>query len=204
MHTCHPSAPVDVDAHPIDATGVIDEAKLETLLVEVRRLARQFSRRLVLRSDAEDLAQDIVLTCLTSIREGTWNGRVAPLSVIVANMVRCRTVDRLRRRACAAERDDEYMREVLETSHSWMSPDAALEERELEEIRLRALETLGPACLQAYSLVREEGLSYAEVARMLGVSRRGVCAFVVKAQKQLRRQLRRRGIGVESREARPR
>jgi len=193
MHPCHPSE--SVDAHPIDTTtGVVDEAKLETLLLEVERLARQFSRRLVLPADADDLAQDVVLTCLTSIREGTWNGRVAPLPVIVAHMVRCRTVDRLRRRGCAAERDGEYTRELLEASHSWMSPDAALEEQELEEIRLQALETLGPACLQAYALVREEGLSYAEVARMLGVSRRGVSAFVVKAQKRLRQEVKRRGI----------
>ena len=193
MDTCHPGA--SVDAHPIDtATGVVDEGKLEGLLLEVKRLARTFSRRLVLPVDREDLEQDTVLACLASIRDGTWNGHAAKLSVIVGHIVRCQAVDRLRRRQCSFERDAEYARDVVETMHAWMSPEAAMHERELEAARWEMLESLSPRCRQAYELVREQGLSYAQAARLLGMTRSGVCAFVVKAQRKLRLQLKRRGI----------
>jgi RNA polymerase sigma factor (sigma-70 family) len=195
MDTCHPGA--SVDAHPIDATtGEVDEAKLERLLVEVKRLAHKFSRRLALPDDREDLEQDTVLACLVSVREGTWNGHVAPLWVTVRSIMRYQAVTRLRRRQRSQERDVEYTRDVLDTTRAWMSPELTMRERELDRARLEMFDGLSPKCRQAYQLVREKGLTYAEAGQLLGMSTRRVNKFVVKAQSQLRKELERRGIEV--------
>ncbi|MGH7619778.1 MAG: sigma-70 family RNA polymerase sigma factor [Gemmatimonadaceae bacterium] len=118
-----------------------------------------------------------------------------PLPRIVAHLTRCRAVDLLRRKKSGEERDAEFAREVLDANRDWMAPDRSMEERELDAIREEVLAKLPPGCRRAFELVREEGLSYTEAARVLGVSRAGVSAFVVKAQRRLRRQLNRRGVG---------
>jgi RNA polymerase sigma-70 factor (ECF subfamily) len=170
------------------------EDEIEALLVEVTRLAKQFARELVKRRVAEDLAQDVVLECLTAIRGGRWSRRGAALPAIVANLVRRRAVDGLRSRQRAEKREAEFARELLENSRAWMAPDGELEERELAEMRERALASLPPACRRAYLLVRDQGMSYQEAARILGVSRSGISAFVVKAQRKLRGELASCGI----------
>ena len=43
-------------------------------------------------------------------------------------------------------------------------------------------------------MVREERITYDEAAERLGVTRSTVSAFVVRAQRRLRRQLSKRGI----------
>jgi RNA polymerase sigma-70 factor (ECF subfamily) len=136
------------------------------LLLEITRLARRFARHIVTAREVDDLVQDVVLRCLVGIREGRWNGRVAPLPVIIGHIVRCRAVDALRRRQCTAEREAEFRREVCETSHAWMAPDAVAEERELKALHAKALASLSPACRRAYVMVREEGLSYTQAARI--------------------------------------
>ena len=73
-----------------------------------------------------------------------------------------------------------------------------MDEQELEQFKEDMLESLSPVCRQAYQLVREQGMSYVEAARLLGVSRGGISAFVVKAQAAMRRKLKRRGIGTEA------
>jgi RNA polymerase sigma-70 factor (ECF subfamily) len=164
------------------------------LLVEITSLANQFARELVKRRGAEDLAQDVVLECLTAIRSGRWSRDVAPLPAIVSNMVRRRAIDGLRSRQRSERREAEFARELFESSRAWMAPDGDLEERELAEFRTRALASLPPACRQAYVLVRDQGASYEEAARILGVSRSGISAFVVKAQRKLKEQLANSGI----------
>jgi RNA polymerase sigma factor (sigma-70 family) len=208
MATHQSGAPLDappIDPHPVDPTsGVVDEAKLEPLLVEIRRLARGFVRRAARRAllppiDVEDMPDDVMLECLSSIREGTWNGHAAPLPAIVSRLVQCRVVDAVRRRENEKIFGPQYAHAVLSMNRSWMAPDVEAEERELEAIRAAALAELPPACREAYQLVRERGLSYTQAARVLGVSRGGVCAFVVKAHQLLRTELRRRGVQTPSR-----
>jgi RNA polymerase sigma-70 factor (ECF subfamily) len=194
MDMCRSGA--SIDPQLIDrATGTVDEVRLETLLVEIARLAREFARSNNVKArHVDDLVQDVVLECLVSIREGQWNGDEAPLPKIVGRIVRCRAVDALRHRQRTAAREADFSREVNETSHAWMAPDAVAEERELQALHEKALAALPPACRRAYVMVREEGFSYAQAATILGVSRSGVSAFVVKAQRKLRGQLKRRGI----------
>jgi RNA polymerase sigma-70 factor (ECF subfamily) len=171
------------------------EQEIEALLVEVTSLARQLAREFRRRGiSPKDLAQDVVLECLTEIRAGHWRRDSAPLAAIVRNKVRRRGIDELRRRRRAEKREAEFARERLESTPTWMSPDGELEERELEELREQALASLPPACRRAYELVRDKGMSYEEAARILGVSRSGISAFVVKAQRKLRGQLKNSGI----------
>jgi hypothetical protein len=47
-----------------------NECSEDTLLVEVANIARQAARELVSADLAEDVAHDVVLTCLTKLRTG--------------------------------------------------------------------------------------------------------------------------------------
>jgi RNA polymerase sigma-70 factor (ECF subfamily) len=189
------------DSPAADNSGY-SEPEIEALLVEITRLAAQFARELVKRRGADDIAQDVVLECLTAIRAGRWSRRRAQLPSIVANLVRERAIDSLRSRQRAERREAAFGRELLESSHVWMTPDGELEEHELAEMRERALASLPPACRRAYLLVRDQGMSYEEAAGMLGVSRSGISAFVVKAQRKLRGELANCGIEAQWRRRR--
>lgn len=210
-----------MDKHPADASqaprssspaGHVDDAddsgyteqEIETLLVEITRLARQFARKLSRRRrGADDLVEDVVLECLTAIRAGRWRRNAARLPAIVSNLVRRRAIDGLRSRQRAEKREAEFARELFEGSRAWMRPDAELEERELADVRKQALASLPPACRQAFLLVRDDGLSYDDAARMLGVSRSGISAFVVKAQRKLRVELANAGIEAKQSPRKP-
>jgi RNA polymerase sigma factor (sigma-70 family) len=180
--------------HASDAENSgLTEQEIEALLVEVTSLATQAARA-VKRRRVKDLPQEVVLECLTAIREGRWNPNGVSLAAIVTTMVRQRAIDGYRSRKRAEKREAEFARDLSENSPTWMRPDGELEERELAELRERALASLPPACREAYLLVREKRMTYEEAAQTLGVSPSGISAFVVKANKKLEGELEKCGI----------
>ena len=94
---------------------------------------------IVARDVADDIAQDVVLECLLKVRAGRWRVAREALGAFVRRLVRRRAVDWLRRSQRRSERNAEHAREIRESTHAWMSPDLASEERELAEFHDRAL-----------------------------------------------------------------
>ncbi len=159
------------------------------VLVDIGERARRHAARIVDRDTAEDIAQDLVIDCLERMRAGTWSVRPDGIDAYVGCVVRRRTIDGLRRAQSRAEREAEHARELTEGVHAWMEPELALEARELEALRVRAMAELPEACRRAYLLVREQKASYAEAAAVLGVTTSAVNANVVRAQRKLRARL---------------
>lgn len=175
---------------PHDAS---DEARL---LTDISHLAHRFARRLAGPEAAEDLAQDVVLDCLVRIRSGRWHVQRS-LEAFISAAVWRNHADALRRSGHRRARDAQHLQERAESRSSWMDPALALEERELEAARERALMTLPRACRQVYAIVREEEVSYDAVATRLGISRATVCSHVAMAQRRLRAELSAAGIGSD-------
>ena len=175
--------------------GADSEAEL---LTEVSTLARRTARRIVGADAAGDIAQDIVLELLVRIREGAESIDLARLPGLVCEMARCRAKDQLRRERRRERPNGDFMKELTDSTHSWMHPDAAVDEAELAAFRESSLAKLPEQCRVAYLLVREEGLSYAEAGTRLGMSTRSVHAQVARAQRLFREELPQQGVPVTS------
>lgn len=169
------------------------DAAHDALLVEIAALARRIARRVV-RTDPDDVAQDVVLECLMKMRAGEWTADRASLSGLVRRMVRGRAVDSVRRQRRREERETEHGRVVSESPHAWMSPELTNEAQELTELHQQALAKIPEVCRRVYVMVREERATYEEVAARLGLSRDAVTSHVVRAQRRFRRHLEEHGI----------
>ena len=84
----------------------------DPLVIEIGRVARRFESKRVPADVADDIAQDLVLECLTKIRAGKWTVRHADLESFVRGVVRRRVLDWLRRCARADERNAQHAREL--------------------------------------------------------------------------------------------
>jgi RNA polymerase sigma factor (sigma-70 family) len=190
------------NADHCDGGSFLDDDAANTLLTEVSALAHSMAldfSDLIGIDDAygdaaEDIAQEIVLDCLIRIREGRWCARTTVLRSYVRNAVYLKTLDYLRRTIRRTDRNAEHVREWCESTHAWMSPDLASEDRELYEFHQRILADVPEICRRTYLMIREGDVSYDEVAEQLGVTRSAVRANVVRAQKVLRARLLERGI----------
>jgi RNA polymerase sigma factor (sigma-70 family) len=177
--------------------GATDGGDDETRLVErVHASARALARRVVRgKQRADDIAQDVALDFLTRLHSGV---EIKPerLDAYVATIVLRRRSDmRLRRRRSAA-RDWAYLGEIAASRRAWMEPATQWEERELAALYRDTLESLPARCRQAFVAVREDGQSYAEAARTVGVSVKMIAKLITQAQRVFRDVLRERGIRV--------
>lgn len=179
------------------ALGADTEADL---LLEMSALARRTAKRIVGADAARDIAQDIVLELLVRIREQPASIDPVRLPGLVCEMARGRARDQLRRERRRERPNGDFMKELTDSTHSWMHPDAAVEEAELSALRESSLAKLPERCRAAYLLVREEELSYAEAGTRLGMSTRSVHAQVARAQRLFREELRQQGVPVPTSE----
>jgi RNA polymerase sigma factor (sigma-70 family) len=176
---------LEIPMHLVSSTDVSTDARL---LKEIIRRAGRHAEKLMSADAAEDIAQDVVLECLTRMREGKWRIRRS-LPALVRKMVRRRLTDHLRGQESRVTHEEEHVRERTESIHAWMSPELALQERELERFHEETLASLPRACRRAYVMVREEGTPYGVAADRLGVSRAAVNSHVVAAQRRFRTEL---------------
>ncbi len=180
----------------MDIAATLDEKAEADLLVEITSIARKQARRFVDAETSRDIAQDVALECLIRIREGTHEIDLERLPGLAARMAQARGRDHRRRERRRERPDEDYMRELTDSTHAWMEPDAAVHEEELEQFRERTIAELPEGCRRTYTLVREEGRTYEEAAVELGVSRSTVHAHVVLAQRRFREGLPRHAVPV--------
>ncbi|MGH7449074.1 MAG: RNA polymerase sigma-70 factor [Longimicrobiales bacterium] len=69
------------------------------------------------------------------------------------------------------------------------APDEEFQAKELAAVLQFAIDRLPERCREAYTLYRERGMSYAEIADVMGISARTVETQLARANKVLRRQL---------------
>jgi RNA polymerase sigma-70 factor (ECF subfamily) len=164
----------------LDASRAGDAGAFAALLKESAPALERLALRLVGdRHDAEDLAQETALKAWRKLpgfkgesRFRTWVCRI---------LVR-RALDFLRRRRPMEEVAKELPSAVRD-------PQANAQARELDEIVRSAIEELPPVQRATLLLRADQGLSYEEIAYVLGSTRNAVRMNLVAARRKLAERL---------------
>jgi RNA polymerase sigma factor (sigma-70 family) len=179
---------------PAPAPGMNDQAPptFESGRYEdVVARAMTYALRLLPREEARELAHDVAVELVRSPDASALSGPVVYLAV----------TRRLRNAIRAARRRSTREQAYLQSNNgtpAWVRPDADLEARELRD-RLRDAVAEMPASMrEIFLLLREQEVSYKEVADRLGVSVGTVHTQLSRAAARLRECVRRYEAGEPS------
>ncbi|HTK35275.1 MAG TPA: sigma-70 family RNA polymerase sigma factor [Caulobacteraceae bacterium] len=149
-------------------------------------MLRYFTARLGSSMAAEDLVQDIYLKLASLELEAPVQNNAAFLYRMGSNLM----LDRLRQQHRSAARDGDWR----QINASFVEDEEVAEDRPADEalaarqrlvLLLQAIEELPAATRQAFRLHKLEGLSQAQTAEALGVSRSSVEKYISAALKHL-------------------
>lgn len=163
---------------------------LDVYLTKRSDLIRFFALRLGEKSEAEDLVQEIYLKIQGAELPADIRSPAAYLYRIGTNLL----VDRKRGQLRAVRRETDWHGLNTEAvGGQFVSDQPSSEETLASKQRLAkvltAVEGLPPRCRKAFELHKFKGLSHAEVAQALGISRSAVEKHVSAALKALARRL---------------
>jgi RNA polymerase sigma-70 factor (ECF subfamily) len=163
---------------------------LEAYFARRAELVRFFTLRLRSQAAAEDLVQDIYLRLAGAEPGPEIRNPVSYLYRLGSNLM----LDRIRGERRSAARDAAWrdsQRTVLGGAEIAEEPDAAqtlAARQRLAEV-VEALKSLSPQTQRVFRMHKFEGLSHAEVAAALGISRSAVEKHMIAALKRLGERL---------------
>lgn len=134
---------------------------------------------------AEDLAQEAFIALWTGRHE--WD-RDIQLRPLLLRMVRNRSLNEIRFQEVRSRFRAQVQR--LEEARGPANPSQYLEQRELENAFSKAFRALSPRKQEVFTLARFQGLSYKEIAAVLGISPQTVANQMSAALNELRLALR--------------
>lgn len=153
----------------------LDLSPLASVYLERRDdMRRFFLARVGGRGDAEDLVQDLYLK-VQAVTDATIENPSAYLYRLASNLM----LDRLRRAKRSGARESEWRRThhasvgALDVADLPDAESATIARQRLEKLS-SALETLAPLTQRVFRLHKFEGLTHAETAQRLGISRSAV------------------------------
>ena len=154
-------------------------------LLKRQDLLRYFTMRLNSEAAAEDVVQDIYLRIVTA-NVGVVENPSAFLYRLGTNLM----LDRLKQQRRSASRDDawhgaRYMRVGGEDMTNDPPAEEALAARQRLLRMMAAIEALPPQCRRAFRLHKLDGLSHAETAAAMGISRSAVEKHISSALRAL-------------------
>lgn len=142
------------------------------------------------QADAEELAQETFVEVHRSL--SGFRGR-SSLSTWIYRIAVSKSLDFIRRQSRqkrgGVNRDVEQSREEQLPSPDSDRPDVRLEQKERRRILREALERLPRKQCIAFVLCKYDGMSYGEIADLLGVSRSAVESLIHRARNNLRKIL---------------
>lgn len=186
----HPDPRVDTDEHLVSRAQNGDSTAFDELVRRYRNdvfaLAYHYLRD---REEAWDTAQEVFLKAYRGLGRFRGEAKIKTwLLRITAN--RCKDHFKKRRLRTVALEDAAG---AGERAASVQGPDAILEARELGATILAALDTLPDKHRSAFVLREFEGLSYGEMAGVMGCSSGTVMSRLHHARKKLQKALIRMG-----------
>lgn len=170
------------------ADSVVPTPPLMAVYLSKRaELVRFFTARTSSAIEAEDIVQDIYLK-LAHVHDMPENP-AAFLYRLGANLM----VDRARSRRRGAARDDAYYQTFRVHGRSGLAadapdPDAAIDARRALAGVMKIVSALPPQCRRVFIMHKIDGLSHAEVAEALRISRSAVEKHMINALKRLAEQ----------------
>ena len=137
----------------------------------------------------KDIVQDVFLTYWQKIHELRINE-----SVVYYLKKSCvnQALNYLKERERRENRENNFSKEVNESSSSNERPDTKYEAKELSNAIQQTIDDLPMACKNAFLLSRHEEKSYKEIATLLNISVNTVEKHIGKALKVLRKALKKR------------
>lgn len=190
-----PAAAATEDARDVQAMELVragDMAAFEELVERHKRLVvGTVARMLGNNSEIEDIAQQVFVRVWKSAKRYVPTAKFTTwLLKITRNLV----FNELRRRSRHAQlplqiESEENERPIRDEQAT--APDASLLEQELQQIIEAAIAQLPEAQRLAVVLRRYEGLSYEEIAEVLGQSVPAVKSLLFRARTELRTRLNR-------------
>lgn len=161
-----------------------DEAALEGLIELYWAPLLRYARSIVGSADAEDVVQEAFVRLWKGARE--WKAGT-PAAAFLYLTVRNQCLNEKRRRRVRSR--FAFLR-AIPLPRAPFTPLEALQDREMSVAFSRALDRLSPRRREVFDLARNHGLSYREIADVMGVSPQTVANQMSAAMGQLRRELR--------------
>ncbi len=152
---------------------------------EQLRLRRHLVRRGLTAPAAADIVQEAFLKLLKAPRD-----EIRDMRAYLRRAAETIAIDAWRRQSRSAAVIDPQPLASDAVADPSPSADAAMMAREESQALAAVIEALPPRCREVLLLHRFEGLSYAEIADRLGISRNTVMVHLANAMASLRRQLR--------------
>ncbi len=183
-------ATVDPDSAPGDSPGPLGEQVGEESAGELlARLYREHNHALVrflcTRLDSEEEAQDVAQEAYARMLQLNTHGAVSFLSAYLFRTAANLAVDRLRHRYTARHVE----KSLKEEPQPVVAPERILEGRETLALIDRFVQDLPPKCRQAFYLHRLHDLTPSQIADRLGVTKRMVHHYLVRALAYVRSRL---------------
>lgn len=176
--TCQPDPENSRNADPAQRAAAFDALVAENC----DRLCRFVYRYVGSREEAEDIVQEVFLVIWE--RGYEWEGR-DPLPFLY-KAAHNRAISRVRHESV----HDRWQRQASAADEPTATGvDAALAESELDGALARAIDSLPERCRLVFTMSREQGLSHAEIARILGLSHKTVESHIWRALTSLRASL---------------
>ncbi|MDR0357019.1 MAG: RNA polymerase sigma factor [Clostridiales Family XIII bacterium] len=162
-----------------EAFKILIENKLRTILLQSMNILNN-------RQDAEDATQEVVISVYRNISK-LQNPQVfnAWLHRIIINT--CNTmIGKKTRRKDVAGLDDFY--ETAGDGDADFLPQESLENKEGREELRRIVESLPKKRREALKMYYFDEMSYAEIARSMGVTVSAVSTYILKAKRQIKKK----------------
>ncbi len=168
--------------HSLNASAAQRAAAFDALVAEnCDRLCRFVYRYVGSREEAEDIVQEVFLSIWE--RGYEWEG-CDPLPFLY-KAAHNRAISRARHESV----HNRWKRQANTDEPATAAVDTGLAESELNEALARAIQSLPDRCRLVFTMSREQGLSHAEIAQILGLSHKTVESHIWRALTSLRASL---------------
>ena len=190
-HLDLPADPIDPDRTWAERIRTGDAAAYESVFRALfKPLVGYVVRILDSKAVAEELVQEMFLTLW--LRRASLEITDGSLTAYLFSAARNRALAHIRRERVAARwRDREEVSAQLTEKERTNSPRDDLEEVELSLALKDAVDALPDRCRQVFTLSRQRGLTYPEIAREMGISAKTVENHMAHALRTLRVRLKR-------------
>jgi DNA-directed RNA polymerase specialized sigma24 family protein len=161
----------------------------DQILLALYALAKVKVEELVPGCYREEVVHELAAVWLERLRAGGWNLPREDWEAFVVGEIRNRRVEDYRGRKRTLGRDASHLRIITDAPRAWMSQELLLEEERLRDFTDTVRATLPAKCVRAHALIRDEQLTYAQVAKKLRVPVRRVHEYVKTVHRTFRAAL---------------
>jgi RNA polymerase sigma-70 factor (family 1) len=172
------------DKHFLEALALSNEAAFDALFTRYYGGLLRYTKTLL--PYPSDVAEDVVADLFCAI----WNTRTqlavqGSLASYLYAAVKHRSYDKLRQqRRAPLEIPDDLP--LTQAEASYLQPDQLLDYQELSQLLLALVERLPERTRQVFQLHRDGGLTYEEIAALLGISINSIKTHMFRALRFLK------------------